>query len=404
MKTENYKLKLFSKVNATLLFALLLLSFLACTEEIDLKTETFESALVVQANLTNENALQKIVLSRTFAFEDNGPPPETNASVTVTDDLNTIYQFQETGIPGTYFSTSAFAAVIGRQYTLDIITTNGRTYKSLAVTLNPGIEIGQIYAERNTNAQNSDGVSIFLDSYDAANNSKYYRFEYEETYKIVSPFSSTQTFNLDENNRITLVDKLEEEKTCYNTVTSTNISLANTSVFGEDRLTRFPIRFLETTNPRIGFRYSILVRQFVISREAYTFYEMLRNFSGSESLFSQVQPGFISGNIQSTQNNNEKVIGFFDVATVSERRLFFNFQDIFQDGPEPQYFARGCEQFRPSLGSLPNLISSDDVRFYFLPAADDPPELGEGPYYVLSRPCIDCRSFGTNEVPEFWEE
>ncbi|WP_026450237.1 DUF4249 domain-containing protein [Aequorivita capsosiphonis] len=391
-------------MSAAILFAVFILNFTSCTEEIDFKTETFESALVVQASLTNENAPQKVVLSRTFAFEDDGPPPESNATVTIIDDLNTTYEFQETENLGTYLSLTPFAASVGRQYTLNITTANGRTYQSAAVTLKAGTEIDQIYAQRSTNGENVDGVSIFLDSYDATNNSKYYRFEYEETYKIVSKFSSSRTFHVDENNRISLVQKTEEEKICYNTLESNNISLANTSTFAEDRLTRFSVRFLDARSPKIGKRYSILVRQYVISREAYTFYETLRNFSSSESLFSQVQPGFIAGNIQSTQNNNEKVIGIFDVATVSERRLFFNFEDLFFDGSQPGEFAGGCEESRPSIESLPSLINDNAVRFYFLASPDDPPELGEGPYYVMPRACIDCRAFGSNEVPDFWEE
>lgn len=404
MKRKIYTSRIFSNISAAIVFLLLNLIFASCTEEIDFKTETFESALVVQANLTNETTLKKIVLSRTFAFEDDGPPPESNANVSVTDDLNTIYQFQESAISGTYFSITAFSATIGRQYTLNITTSDGRTYQSAAVTLKGGTEIGRIYAERTINAQNVDGVSIFLDSYDAANNSKYYRFEYEETYKIVSRYTSDKNFSIGANNQVVLVPKTEEETVCYNTAVSNNIALATTSSFGEDRLSRFPIRFLELENPKIGNRYSILVRQYVISREAYTFYETLRNFSGSESLFSQVQPGFITGNIQSTQNSNEKVIGFFEVATVSEKRIFFNYRNLVMDDIPPTPFGGSCEAYRPPISALYSLVVSNAIKYFYTAGADDPPELGEGPYYVLDSGCIDCRVFGSNIVPDFWEE
>ncbi len=403
-KPRNYKMGLFKKTVIAIVCFSVLLNLFSCTEEIAFETETFESALVIQASLTNENITQKVLLSRTFAFEDNGPPPESNATVVITDDANNNYSFQESDVLGTYNSNEQFAAVNGRNYTLNITTANGRTYKSAAVPQKDGTEISQIYAERDANSLNEDGVSIFLDSYDANNNSKYYRFEYEETYKIISAFSSTQTFSLDENNRITLIPKIEEETVCYNSIQSNNIALATTTNLGEDRLTRFPVRFLNVDSPKIGNRYSILVKQYVISREAYTFYETLQNFSGSESLFSQVQPGFITGNIQSTQNSNEKVIGFFEVATVSEKRIFFNFRDIFTDDSVPSNFAEGCEESRPSGESLPSLINNNAIRFYFLASPDDPPEFGEGPYYVLPRPCVDCRAFGSNVVPDFWVE
>ena len=52
---------------------------IGCIEEIDFETETFESALVIEATITNELGDQEIVLSRTFRFEEDGPVPESGA-------------------------------------------------------------------------------------------------------------------------------------------------------------------------------------------------------------------------------------------------------------------------------------------------------------------------------------
>lgn len=380
----------------------LLFSTLSCTEEIDFETQTFESALVVQASLTNENKIQQVVLSRTFPFEADGPPAESGATILITSDAGVDYMFQESPDSGIYKSTTPFAAIVGRSYTLNITTSNGRNYQSEPEVLKAGTSIGQVYAERDVDSENNVGVSILLDAFDPGNNSKYYRFEYEETYKIVSQFTSQQDLIINENQQLVLVPKTEEEQICYNTIASKNIALATTNSLAEDRLTRYPINFLDVRSPKVGNRYSILVRQYVISRAAFDFYETLKSFSDSESLFSQVQPGFIRGNIASTENESEKVIGFFDVSTVSEKRIFFNFQDLFSDGYIPQPFSGGCETSRPSIPSLFGLIQNNSVKYYFTPT--EPPAPGEGPYTVLPTICIDCRTFGSNVVPDFWEE
>lgn len=96
----------------------------------------------------------------------------------------------------------------------------------------------------------------------------------------------------------------------------------------EDRV-NYQIRFLNDDSYLITNRYSILVKQYVQNLAAYTYYQTLKKLSGSESILSQNQPGFFSGNIKSTQNPSEKVIGFFDVSSVSSQRIFFNYSDIF---------------------------------------------------------------------------
>ena len=60
------------------------------------------------------------------------------------------------------------------------------------------------------------------------------------------------------------------------------------------------VRFINRNNYIISHRYSILVRQFVQSNEAFTFYETLNDLSRNESLFSETQPGFLAGNVSST--------------------------------------------------------------------------------------------------------
>jgi hypothetical protein len=71
------------KNKLTYFLAMLSISLGSCIKEIDFETETFESALLVEARITNDEKNHEIKLSRTYRFEDDGPDPETNAIVKI---------------------------------------------------------------------------------------------------------------------------------------------------------------------------------------------------------------------------------------------------------------------------------------------------------------------------------
>ncbi|MFT4849640.1 MAG: hypothetical protein ACI83B_002184 [Sediminicola sp.] len=394
-------MKMTRTYNVYLSIALIFLS--GCVEEIDFEIETFESALVIEATITNENKNQEILLSRTYQTEDDGPPPERNASVEILAG-GSSYVFEELE-PGRYVSTFPFSAQPSIDYILSITTSNGRTYSSTPTILSQTTQIDAVYAIRETGDQGTNGMSIYVDSFDPTGNSKYYRYSYEETYKIIAPRWVPEDLVLTDANNC-IVDlratRPQEERICYNTVSSTTINQFSTNSLTEDRVTRHLIRFIDSEDFIISWRYTILVNQYIQSREAYAYFETLNNFASEGSLFSQIQPGYFEGNVSSETNPNEIVIGFFDVSSVSSQRLYFNYEDFYPDEPLPplEYSCEEFELFRLSLyGACGTLISgllTDNVVFYTGSAI--------GPYNMVLRACGDCTALGSNVVPYFWED
>lgn len=156
-----------------------------CIEEFDVEFEDFESALVVEATITNEEEQQQVFLSRTYKFEEEGPTAETNARVSIIEAGNT-YILQEIE-PGIYISEQAFAAQPNTAYKLLIETQNGRTYSSNEMTLTDTAQIDNLSAERITNDFGEDGVAILVDSFDASGNSKNFRYEFSEPCLEIAP-------------------------------------------------------------------------------------------------------------------------------------------------------------------------------------------------------------------------
>ena len=163
----------------------IVVGLISCVEEFRFENGTFEYILVIDATLTNEEKRHQIFINRAHRFEEDGPNLVTGATVQVITETET-FNFEEEA-PGVYISARTFKAVPNIDYTLQVTTLNGRLYTSTPVQLTAETNIDNLYAERDTNDDGLNGMSIYVDSYDPSNSSKYYRYEYEETFKVVAP-------------------------------------------------------------------------------------------------------------------------------------------------------------------------------------------------------------------------
>lgn len=391
------KKEFFNKLMILALFFLIS----GCVDPYKLETNTFEEALVVEATITNELKKQEIKISKTFRFEENGPKFESGAAVKIIDNTGNQFEFKEKS--GIYVSVSEFQAIPNREYRLNIITKEGKSYSSTPETLTTANPIESVIPTVVVTKNGERGVQINVNSFDPSAKSIFYRYEYEESFKIISPkFNQDKAIVLGPK-ELGLVPRTTEAKTCYSTEKSTEIILANTSGLTEDRV-NYPIRFISNKNYIISHRYSILVRQYIENLASYTFYKTLKELSGSESILSQNQPGFFYGNLKSLENSNEKVIGFFQVASVSSQRIFFNYADLFPKEPLPPYYTncddkifKFCFDYKndPECAGYEviDYIKFNSMLVYYL----------DGNYYhLVPPPCGDCTTFSSNLKPEFW--
>ena len=203
--------------------------FNSCVEPFEYKTLTFKSALVVEASISSENKRQSIKLSRTFKIEDSDIIPEINATVEVVDDLNNLFSFTEDS-PGNYISDISFDAKKSVSYQLKIKTKDDKTYTSNNQKIIGESPIQNVVAKATVFADNGgiekEGITISAESYDANRNSNYYRYEYEETYKIVAPLWVPREIEILSRVwpfKTKLVFRKREEKTCFKTTISNNI-------------------------------------------------------------------------------------------------------------------------------------------------------------------------------------
>ncbi len=161
-----------------LIYIVLLVFAYSCEDVIDLELPNSEPKLVIDASIdwfkdTSGNE-QSIKLSLTAPFFDIEIPPANDASVTITDNNNTIFDFIEEGNTGIYVNNT-FIPEINGEYNLAIIY-NGETYVATE-TLKPVSEITRVEQnlEGGFSGEETEIKAFFNDPGDEEN---YYFFEF----------------------------------------------------------------------------------------------------------------------------------------------------------------------------------------------------------------------------------
>jgi hypothetical protein len=156
-----------------------------------------------------------------------------------------------------------------------------------------------------------------------------------------------------------------------------------------------PFLFINQGDRKISELYSINLRQYAITKSGYEFLEkMKRNTEQIGSIFD-AQPSQLQGNIHCVTDENEPVVGYINVCSVEEKRLFIKSSDV------PLWnFNTKCEEW-----SIPNIKDSilDAIQTGNLPTDG---LIYAGPaivrFGVTTVDCINCTLSGTNVKPAFW--
>ncbi|MEO0571209.1 MAG: DUF4249 domain-containing protein [Bacteroidota bacterium] len=422
----------------------------SCIDVLDIEEITNSEGsglLVVEAILTDEVKNQVVYLSRSdsrtdlerdttfIPFLTPGLRPrdtvnvETGALVKLLANNGLEFAFTETR-DGLYRSDEVFGLQTDIDYQLEIVLDNGNEYTSQPVQLQGKASLDNVYAERTISENGVDGVAIFVDGSPIEGVAENYRYNYVETYQVIAPFWVPQEFRLtnytlcpESDYTLEVVEREVQNRVCYNTIDSNEVIQTSTFNNTTNNIERQLVRFIGKDNFIISHRYSILVKQLVQSSASFAFYETLRKFSNSESLFSQIQPGELPANITRKDGTEEPILGWVEAVSVSEQRLFFDFEDFFLGEELPLYpfncnplsvpeRTLACNEFGTVVqlvdGCPPGIVEGVDGNFYsffdFYSPELVPLSICPGDYVVVPSICGDCRLLGSNIEPNFWEE
>src|ERR1700733_5152683 len=238
--------------------------------------------LVVDGIVISGNDSSVITLSRTRNISDTVPSTkELNAKVSVLGISGVEYPFIEEG-NGRY-SVAQLALDAGQQYQLKIITTDGNEFRSALSNVQISPPIDSVY----WNQDSSFNAHVYLNTHDPTNQTRYYRWQYVETWEYHSAFDAF----LDYNNGNVIARPLDNQiYRCYKSQPSSTIEVVSTTQLSSSVVNKYEITEIPQTSEKISETYSDLVSQYAIPVEAYNFWSNLkRNTEQLGSLFD-LQP------------------------------------------------------------------------------------------------------------------
>lgn len=343
--------------------------------------------LVVEGYISG-NTRTQFTLSRTIPLPgDSTPPPETGAKVQVEGSDNSIWPLPE-GSPGAY--SDSFTLNPQLKYRLRIQTLEGETYLSDFVPFKITPPIDSI-----SWTNGPDGVVIYASTHDPANATRYYQWNWDQTYEYASgEYSEFEYYPTA--NAVFIRPDSDQINHCWISATSTSILVSTSTKLANDVISLYPIKMIPPNDIQISILYSILVRQYALTEDGYNFLNLMQKNTESLGTIFDAQPSQITGNVHSLTHPTEQVIGWVSAGTVTNQRIYISRAQVLSS------YVFSCE-LKDTL-----LPADTDLRknfsFEYVPVTADYFGLTLLGYYSNYETCVDCRKFngGVNKKPYYW--
>jgi hypothetical protein len=379
-----------------LLYILLSISFciviyIGCKKPYNPPAIQFDNKfLVIDGTLINSaDSPSVFTLSRTIKLTDTtfSSAAERGATVSVDGSSGESYPFIEQA--GGVYKSNPLLLNSANKYRLKIITSSGDQY------LSDFVEVQQAPPIDSITWQQQNDVMLYINTHDPSDNTKYYRWDFTETWQYTAPLKSELGV---ENGLIYYVeDRPNDQKyNCWSTDNSSEILVGSSIGLNQDVINRAPIGTVPQNSIKINVRYSILVKQYAITENAYQYFSILKKNTENLGSIFDAQPTQLIGNIHSVKNPSEVVIGYFTASSAQQKRIFINRDEV----ANWNYIYQG-----QSCDMIPIEQNPTNFLLYTYP---DP---GYTAYYFFGMTglelnrvsCLDCTlQGGTNQKPSYW--
>lgn len=366
-----------------ILFFIITLTFCGCVTQFLPEVEETRELLVVEGMFTDQSP-NYVKLSKSFPLgEKKTSNPLSGCDVWIEDDLKQSIHLTEAE-PGTYRTNSI--GVVGRKYSLSI-RTNGRygqySFRSYPVEMQAVPAVDAIYYEKipiNPVGPFNiipDYCQIYLDTHDPTNTTRFFRWDFTETWEFRLPFDKALN------------------PVCWITEQSKEINVKSTAGLTDAFVKRYPLHYITNESDRLKEKYSIVVNQYSISEEEFYYWEKLKAVTQQVGSLYDITPASIPNNIYCVENPAEKVLGYFSVSSTKSKRVFID--DYFREQPN---FYNDCihDTIPGNYPVIPNLNTSVWVLDYSYGPGADPPFTT----ITYTQGCADCTVRGSKIKPYFW--
>jgi len=375
---------------------LILIFASSCIDLFVPETSEYEDVLFIEALVTNDPTVPpQVLISRTLPITirnssniNRSLAKISNASVTILCNDGNSYDFIETETGRYSPADPLFIGENDKSYKLSV-SYNGQTYESAyeLLRISPPIDslTSDIVQSKETDiGENIYGLRFFASTHDDNSEESYYRWLLDATYSYTVPFNSTHkwldgtTVRFDNYNLIR----------CYKDKNILGVYIASTEGLAENKVVDAPLNFESQYGDELSIVYSLHANQLRISEPAYMFWRDLNKLIYETGGLYETQPFKLSGNIECVTDQNQSVIGIFEVAGVSQAREYF-----FKP-PEINIYTMQCQYDTVGTDALPWDRLREGVFLF-----EVQPDL----FFTSNAECFDCtRRGGTTEIPPFW--
>ena len=329
----------------------------ACITPVDLEPEGFNDILVVNGFITDQPGPHRITLDRLSRFvgvrEEGGTRRfEENARVRIIDDQGNVTPVERVlevqkrvfnadpfggclpaadsiVVQSASFRTpSGFTGVVGRSYTLEVVTQEGRTYRSTPQLILPTPPIDSIGLEfKVLPAVNTprSGVEIYAAFQDPVGENFYF-WQYNGIYRIDTPPSPDP-------DACCLYDPADDgEDECWileRNVAGNQLAVSDRLFDGQNTrqlagmIEDNGLRFANGKTPTTR-QYYVELFQYNMSQEAFNYNERILDLAEINGEVFDPPPLSVGGNLTNVENPDDPIIGFFGAFSVQKAEIFID--------------------------------------------------------------------------------
>ena len=380
-----------------LLFCLTTIA-LSCVDEYTIPEETaieYETEIVIEGRiLAGEESV--IHLSYTTPI---------NSEEETTDILNAqVYVIGQNG----YRSEAAEFDIEDDCYVIDTrtlenntlyaveVTVDGDTYQSDFQPLLTSPEIDEV-----TWRENESSVSIYVTTLAEQTDSRHFMWSFEEDWEIHAEVDMRGNYDLIPIYKKEHYPDLTKTRNpylyCWMHDVSRHILLHSSANLSENQVKNVKLHEIGIEDIRISYIYSILVKQWSLSDDAYRYFSTMKQYTEiDDGLFAPILSDF-QGNIRCISNPDKRAHGYVLASNVTTKRLFIyeeNFKHMRSLYSEPFCTSKGSDQKPWGLGPIEEWLSPWVIMR----------NQWDGDETLYQWSCVDCRHTvgATKKRPDFW--
>lgn len=288
----------------------------ACLDPFSLKVESGDKLLVIDGLFSTSR--QHLSLSYTKDFGNSTREYISDAQISLFDDIGNKSEYIPTSEGAYQLRNQAFQAEAGRAYHLEINLTNGKKYQShpqiIPKSIKPEALKFKVEQEIRSNGLNigveNSFINLYLDTKIKIDKEvAYLRWLADEVYSFQDE----------------ICHPLDNPTNCYVYLNpKQEILILSGKGFEDGVIENIPVfsKKLVQKSPEYEQKHAFNIYQLSITKEAFDYWENVLQLTNQSGSIFDKSPAGLRGNFFNREDENELVLGFFEVATIETIRVF----------------------------------------------------------------------------------